>query len=181
EKSFRREPAMNGHPAQDYFLFIRPRHAPMPSMSKRKTQTGGRCPSGPEEDEPDDAKDQDREPSRCCQQRKHRRARLSLARLGRGFDDPAMLSCCHRSLIRKNAVFAAGAVARPSGEKRMVGSDVPAPLRLAAARHPGAAGSSCSEPDGRRSVNAIGRFHPPARSKGGPGMVSLTVVCCVSE
>src|SRR5215475_15196304 len=31
---------MNGNPAQDYFFVIRQRHAPMPSTSNRKPQTG---------------------------------------------------------------------------------------------------------------------------------------------
>jgi len=55
--------------------------------------------SDAEEHEPHNAEDQDRKPGGSRQQREHRRTRLGLARLGRGFDNPAISFCCHRGLI----------------------------------------------------------------------------------
>ena len=54
--------------------------------------------SSPEENEPDDTKYQNRKPGRYREQGKHRRPRLALACLGGGFDDPALLFCCHGGL-----------------------------------------------------------------------------------
>lgn len=55
-------------------------------------------PSGPEEHEPDDGKNQDRKPGRDGEQRRHRRARFALACLSRSFDDPMVLARCHGDL-----------------------------------------------------------------------------------
>jgi hypothetical protein len=54
--------------------------------------------SSAEEHEPDDAEDQYRKPGRHAQQREHRRAGFGLARLGRSFDDLAVLFSCHGAL-----------------------------------------------------------------------------------
>lgn len=55
-------------------------------------------PSSPEEHEPDDPEHQYPKPGRDREQGKHGRPRLGLACLGRGFNDPALLFCCHGAL-----------------------------------------------------------------------------------
>ena len=54
--------------------------------------------SGAEKREPDNAEDQDREPSRDGEEGEHRRPRFRLAGFGRGFDDLVLSSGCHGAL-----------------------------------------------------------------------------------
>lgn len=54
--------------------------------------------SSAKEHEPDDAKDQDRQPRRGREQSKHRRSRFGLTGISRSFDDLLVLSCYHGAL-----------------------------------------------------------------------------------
>src|SRR6478752_4639918 len=119
DEQFRRELNMNTGNRPRYFLVIsdlftvnalRPpghrtnrrhggRNVPRYAASRKVRTVRSICRSGPEEHEPDDREDQDREPGRYGEQRRHRRPGLALARLCRSFHDLTLVSRgCHGDL-----------------------------------------------------------------------------------